>query len=350
MLQTGFAQSREHPELSQEFRGMRHVAVIGSGAMGTACAILLADQLPHVTLWGRDAENMRQMAISRENSRQLPGTPLPTNLSPTADSHAAVAEAECLVVAVPTRFLRATLKPFADIIPPGIPAISVVKGIENETFCRPTQVILETTGPRPVVALTGPCHAEEAVHRLPCSLVAASEDSAAARQTQNLFTSDRFRVYTNSDIVGAELAGAIKNVMAIAAGISDGLGYGDNAKSALMTRGIVEMMRFGAAFGAHASTFQGLAGIGDLITTCVSPHGRNRRLGEGLGRGQSLEQASAAMSGVAEGVNTCRSVIGIARERGIDMPIATEVHRVLFEGQSPQEATNRLMQRPLREE
>jgi glycerol-3-phosphate dehydrogenase (NAD(P)+) len=235
-------------------------------------------------------------------------------------------------------------------IPAGVPVVSVIKGIESGTLSRPSMIMSETLGPRPVIVLSGPCHAEEAARRLPASLVAASEDADWAVRVQDAFTTDRFRVYTNRDVIGVEVAGALKNVIAIAAGISDGLGYGDNAKSALMTRGIVEMMRFGVALGAQPTTFWGLAGIGDLITTCVSPHGRNRRVGERLARGETLAAISTEMTGVAEGVSTCPAVIGLASKHGVEMPIATEVHRVLFEGKDPVEATDSLMQRPPKSE
>ncbi|MBX3444114.1 MAG: NAD(P)-dependent glycerol-3-phosphate dehydrogenase [Planctomyces sp.] len=327
------------------------VAVLGAGGMGTACALVLGEQSRHaVTLWGRDPQTMAAMAEHRENRRLLPGIPLPPELVLTSDIGQAASGAEAYVVAIPTRYLRDTLAALAPAIPPRAAVVSVVKGIENETLLRPSSIIRDCLGPRPIIVLSGPCHAEEAARRLPASLVAACEDPDWAARTQEMFTTDRFRVYTNRDVAGVELAGALKNVIAIAAGISDGLGYGDNAKAALMTRGIVEMTRFGVALGAQASTFQGLAGIGDLITTCVSPHGRNRRVGERLARGEPLDAITASLGGVAEGVNACAGAIGLAHRQGVDMPIATEVARVLFEGKSPLDATDSLMQRPLRGE
>jgi glycerol-3-phosphate dehydrogenase (NAD(P)+) len=226
----------------------------------------------------------------------------------------------------------------------------VIKGLENETFLRPSQIIEETIGSRAVVALTGPSHAEEIARRLPASVVAASGDVALAKRVQEMFTTDRFRVYTNPDLIGAELAGALKNIIGIAAGICDGLGYGDNAKSALMTRGIVEISRFGVALGAEAETFAGLAGIGDLITTCISPYGRNRMVGERLGKGESLDQILSTMDAVAEGVSTTRAVHDLAEQKGIEMPITAQVYQVLFENKSPVKATDSLMSRPPREE
>ncbi|MFO1094942.1 MAG: NAD(P)H-dependent glycerol-3-phosphate dehydrogenase [Planctomycetaceae bacterium] len=325
--------------------------ILGSGAMATACSVLLAEHPGQsVTIWARNAERARALQQERENKRLLPGVMLPPAVQVTADINAAVAGADTLVVAIPTEFLRATLTALAPALNQNRPVISVVKGIERETFLRPSQIIEETLGSRAVVALCGPSHAEEIGRRLPASVVAASGDIPLAKRVQEMFSTDRFRVYTNPDLIGVELAGALKNVIAIAAGISDGLGYGDNAKSALMTRGIVEIMRFGVGLGAEPSTFWGLAGIGDLITTCVSRHGRNRMVGERLGKGESLDQIRRTMEAVAEGVNTTASVKDLAEERGVEMPITFEVHKVLFEGKSPVEATTSLMLRPPRDE
>ena len=254
------------------------------------------------------------------------------------------------VASIPTRYLREGLTAIKDHIAAGTPVVSVIKGIENETFLRPSEVICDVLGDRNVVALGGPSHAEEIARRMPASVVAASTSSTLARQVQQAFTTERFRVYTNTDLVGVELAGALKNVIAIAAGICDGINYGDNAKSALLTRGLVEMTRFGVRLGAQVETFSGLAGIGDLITTCTSPHGRNRRVGEMLGQGKTRQQIVEEMVAVAEGLTTTSSVVELAEQHGIDMPITREVHAVLFEDKSPREATDDLMQRPPRSE
>ena len=325
--------------------------ILGSGAMATACSILLAEHADqNVTIWSRNPEHAREIQSARENKRLLPGVMLPERVEVSADIDEAVEGSDYLVLAIPTEFVRETLSSLAPTLGQNRPVISVVKGIENETFLRPSEIVTELLGSRAVVALGGPSHAEEIARRLPATVVAASGDVALARQVQRMFSTDRFRVYTNVDIIGVELAGALKNVIAIAAGICDGLGYGDNAKSALMTRGIVEITRFGEAFGSEAATFNGLAGIGDLITTCISPHGRNRHVGEQLGQGMSLADITASMQGIAEGVNTTRSVYDMAQERGIEMPITEEVYAVLFEGKSPAEATTSLMLRPPREE
>lgn len=299
----------------------------------------------------RNREYADETARLRENRRLLPGVNLPDSISITADLSAALAGTELLIVAVPTAFLRSALVAVAKNLPAKCPIVSVVKGIENGTFLRPSEIIRQTLGDhRPVAALCGPSHAEEFARRLPCSVVVAATDATLARTVQEAFTTDRFRVYTNPDLIGVELAGALKNVIAIAAGICDGLKYGDNAKAALLTRGIVEITRFGVALGAQAETFAGLAGIGDLITTCYSRFGRNRFVGERLGQGARLDDILKEIKGVAEGVATCRSVFDMFRARGIDMPITTEVYRVLFENKPAAAATESLMMRPLRSE
>jgi glycerol-3-phosphate dehydrogenase (NAD(P)+) len=327
------------------------IAILGSGAMATASSILLAEHADQeVSIWARKAEHADQMQRDRENKRLLPGVQLPGNVSVTADIEKALDGSEFVVAAVPTQFLRATLTDIRTHLNRQRPVISVIKGIENETFQRPSEIISDVLGSRAVVALSGPSHAEEIGRRLPATVVAASGDLGLARQVQRMFNTQRFRVYTNLDLIGVELAGALKNVIAIAAGISDGLGYGDNAKSALMTRGLVEMTRFGMRFGAEANTFTGLAGMGDLITTCVSSYGRNRRVGERLGKGESLSQILSTMEAVAEGVATARSVYEISEQEGIETPIMSEVYRVLFEGKGVADATNSLMLRPLRSE
>jgi glycerol-3-phosphate dehydrogenase (NAD(P)+) len=329
----------------------RKITILGGGAMGTGCAVVLAEHPQcDVTLWLRNAAQAAEMSQTRENRRLLPGISIPERITITADAATALSQAEIVVASIPTAYLRHGLQSLAASVPADVPVVSVVKGIENGTFLRPSEIIREVWGAREVVALSGPSHAEEFARRLPASVVVAGDSAQLLDEVQGLFTTDRFRVYTNRDLVGVELAGALKNVVAIAAGICDGLGYGDNAKAALLTRGIVEMTRFGVELGAERETFSGLAGIGDLITTCFSRFGRNRRVGERLGQGASLEVILAELHGVAEGVTTCRSVFDLSQARNIDMPISGEVYRVLFQGKSPGAATNSLMLRPLRSE
>jgi glycerol-3-phosphate dehydrogenase (NAD(P)+) len=327
------------------------ITILGSGGMATACAVLLAEHAGQaVTIWARSAERADELARDRENRRLLPGVPIPPAIEVTHEIASAASEAELFVAAIPTKFLRETLGTISSNVPPGLPVVSVAKGLEIGTLMRPSEIITDVLGPRDVVALCGPSHAEEIARRMPASVVAACSNLALAKRVQTLFSTDRFRVYTNADLLGVELAGAIKNVIAIAAGICDGLGFGDNAKSSLLTRGLVEMTRFGTALGAEEDTFSGLAGIGDLMTTCFSRHSRNRHVGECLGRGESLDQVVAKMNGVAEGVTTTRSVHDLAANKGIEMPITNQVYAVLFEGKSPLDATTALMLRPPREE
>jgi glycerol-3-phosphate dehydrogenase (NAD(P)+) len=322
------------------------IAILGDGAWGTAAALVLARSPDHrVRLWSARAENGELLRTRRENVRFLPGVTIPEAVELTTDPAAAVAAADLWVSAVPTVHLRPTLDRFRSLAGDSTPVVSLTKGIELATFRRPSEVIAETLGTERVVALSGPSHAEEVARGMPTSVVVAGADADLATRVQRAFTTDRFRVYTNPDLAGVELAGALKNVIGIAAGICDGLGFGDNAKSALLTRALVEMTRFGMALGAEHDTFQGLAGVGDLITTCFSPHGRNRRVGERLGRGETLQQILTSSPAVAEGVTTARSVHERTRPLGLDMPITTVVYRILYEGVSPVEGVTELMAR-----
>jgi glycerol-3-phosphate dehydrogenase (NAD(P)+) len=325
-------------------------AILGDGAWGTAIALLLAQDTRHrVALWSARPENGRLLQERRENVRLLPGVRIPEVVELTNDVVRA-AGADLWVAAIPTVYLRETLSRVADRLHPATPVLSLAKGLEVGTFRRPTEVITEVLGTRAVAVLSGPSHAEEVSRGLPTSVAVASTDPELARWVQQHFSTDRFRVYTNPDPVGVELGGALKNVIGIAAGIADGLGLGDNAKAALMTRGLVEMTRFGVALGAEPATFTGLAGLGDLITTCVSPHGRNHCVGQMLARGQRWADIQAGMSMVAEGAYTARSVHERALRMGIDMPITAEVYRVLYESKDPRAAVNDLMMRAPRGE
>ena len=315
--------------------------------MGTAMAVHLARLNRQVTLWSRTAAKASRLAADRENRDLLPDIPLPDRISVTSKA-ADAADANWHLLAIPSKFLR---KQLSDLPPPPGGVITVIKGLEIDTLDRPSEIVREVWGPRPVVCLSGPSHAEEIATGLPTSMVAASDDLAAAAEVQQLFNSDRLRVYTNGDLTGVELAGALKNVFGLAAGICDGIGFGDNAKAALLTRAVTEMQRFGAAFGAAEDTFAGLAGIGDLIATCTSPHGRNRAVGVRLGRGERLDDILASMNGsISEGVPTTQAVAELSKAHDLEMPIVEEVHAVLFEGKSVQSAAASLMTRPLRSE
>lgn len=321
--------------------------ILGSGAMGIACGFLFSEHPGQsVALWGRDTNHVLELQSKRENSRLLPGIRIPEAIEVTADIEIAVQNANLLVVAIPSAHVRDALTRLAPRLPRDIPVVSVVKGMENTTLKLPSAILTEFFGHDDIVALSGPSHAEEICRRLPASVVAAHPNLDLARQVQLWFSTDRFRVYTKHDRFGVELAGALKNVAAIAAGICDGLKFGDNAKSALITRAIVEMTRFGVQLGAEANTFAGLAGLGDLITTCFSPYGRNRKVGERIGRGETLAQILSTTESVAEGVPTSRSIYELAQKIGAEMPITNEVFHILFENKSPADATMDLMLRP----
>ncbi len=324
---------------------IKRVAILGAGGMGTALAVLLDRRGQAVQLWARTPEGAAAMAGSRENARHLPGVTLPESIAITPNACDATAAADLIVVAIPSSCLRATLAGLADRIPTRVPVLSVVKGIENVSFARPSEIVVELLGERPVSVLSGPSHAEEIARGLPASVVVGGDDSALNAAVSEALNHAAFRVYTNPDAVGVELAGALKNILGIAAGICDGLGFGDNAKAALLTRGLVEMARFGVALGGREETFGGLAGVGDVITTCFSPFGRNRGVGERIGRGEPLEAIVAGMVNVAEGVPTTRSVREMAAARGIPMPITDEVYSILFENKPPRAAVSDLMLR-----
>ena len=326
------------------------VVVIGNGGWGTSLALLAHWAGCAVSVWGVEPDYVAETARTRTNPRYLPGVAIPEEVVLTSDAAEAARGATLLVSAVPTQFLRATMTRLRGAFPAGIAAVSVTKGLENGTLARPTEILRQTLGARGVAALSGPSHAEEVARGLPASVVVASDDAALAERVQRVFSGDSFRVYASEDVVGVELAAAVKNVIAIAAGISDGLGLGDNAKAALLTRGNAEITRLGRALGARPETFAGLAGIGDLITSCTSRHGRNRAVGERLGRGERIDDILRSMVQVAEGVRTAESVGGLARRHGVEMPISEQVRRILFEGQHPRAALAELMGRPLKAE
>ena len=324
---------------------MKRIAILGSGGMGTALALLFAKLARSVQLWSRDRARAEDIQRTRENVRHLPGILLPDNVFVTPNACDATGGADLVVVAIPSAYLRVTLDALAERIPPGIPMLSVVKGIENESFARPSRIIVESLGARSVSILSGPSHAEEFAAGLPASVVVAGSDETLNLAVRDALNQGMFRVYTNPDAVGVELSGALKNILGIAAGISDGLKLGDNAKAALLTRGLAEITRFGVELGALQTTFFGLAGLGDLITTCYSAYGRNRMVGERIGHGETLDQILAGMVNVAEGVPTTRSVTNLAHKLGVELPIIFQLHRILFEGKPPRASLVDLMDR-----
>jgi glycerol-3-phosphate dehydrogenase (NAD(P)+) len=329
---------------------IEQAAIIGDGQMATVCSVMLADKGVHVRMWSIFRDQIEAMKAARENQRYLPGLKIPDRVSFTTDPQAVFRGADLVVSAVPCQYIRSVWQKLAAHYPAEVPIASVAKGIENQTLRRPTQVITDVVGNAPVVALSGPTIATELARCLPATVVAASENAGLARLVQEAFSCPWFRVYTNTDLLGVELAGATKNIIALAAGIIDGLKAGDNAKAALVTRGLVEITRLGVAMGAQRETFAGLAGLGDLVTTCVSPSGRNRWAGEQIGRGKSVEEVMAATPSVIEGIPTTRSVRELADRYDVEMPITGAVHGVLFEGKDVIATLGELMSRRLKGE
>ena len=328
---------------------MENVAVVGDGAWGTALGMVLVQRGASVTQWSHSAEYAGQMQRTRSNPRFLPGVRLPSGLTVTADA-SVLDGADLVVFAVPSRYLREVGRRLAPDLGRRQPVVSATKGLEHPSRKRASEILAETLGERPLAVLSGPSHAEEVARRLPTAVVSASHDRGLALRVQDLLTTDRFRVYTSSDPVGVELGGALKNVLAIAGGLVDGLELGDNAKAALLTRGQAEMVRLGVKLGGRAETFGGLSGIGDLVVTCMSRHGRNRLVGERLGRGDSLARILESIPGVPEGVLTCKAVVALADEHDVEVPISREVHAVLFDGKDPRRAVDDLMTRSQKEE
>ena len=335
---------------------LQPITIIGDGAMSTVCAMLLESKGHEVTIWGAFPDHVAELIQTRVNPH-LPDYRIPESILLTSDDATAFDRAQLIVSAVPTQYIRSVWTRLAKYVPTAAPIVSVAKGIENGTHLRPTQVIaelLQTSGlggddpdgpARPLAALSGPSVADELARCLPATVCVASDGPELAKMVQSVFTTHWFRVYTNNDLLGVELAGATKNVIALAAGILDGLQAGTNAKSALLSRGLAEITRLGVAMGARQSTFFGVAGVGDLATTCFAPTGRNRTCGEQLGKGQKLNDVLNSMADVVEGVPTTKSVVSLADKYRVDVPITQTVHDVLFGGLDPIEGISRLMSR-----
>jgi glycerol-3-phosphate dehydrogenase (NAD(P)+) len=319
-------------------------AVIGAGSWGTTVAHLLAHNTP-TTLWARDAQVAAEIDERATNERYLPGALLHPALRATDSMADAIGTADLVIMGVPSHGFRETLEASAQHIRPWVPVISLAKGLEQGSRLRMTEVINQVVPGHPYGVLTGPNLAKEILAGGAAASVLAMSDDTIARRLQVLFCTNLFRVYTNPDVVGCEIAGALKNVLAIASGMADGLGTGDNTRAAVITRGLAEMARLGTAMGGHIVTFGGLAGLGDLLATCISPQSRNRHVGEQLGRGRTIEEVIAEMHMVAEGVKSAPVVMALAEEHGIEMPIATEVHAVLYQGRSAEEAYRGLLNR-----
>jgi len=332
---------------------MTRVTVLGGGSWGTTLALVLHDNGHRVTVWEFDADQVAAVRRDGENEKFLPGVRLPESIRFTDDLESSVDDAEALVFAVPSHVTRSVAQRVSELVESDTPVINVSKGIENETLMRMSEVLSAELGrsdAHAISSLVGPSHAEEVSRRLPTTVVAGALEEATAVITRELFMTEYLRVYTNTDLVGVELGVSLKNVIAIAAGICDGLGYGDNTKGALLTRGLAEMTRLGVAMGGRAETFAGLSGMGDLITTCISKHSRNRFVGEAIAEGRSLQDILDSMVMVAEGVRTTRSVAGLSRKLGVEMPICEQMNLVLFDGKPPREAIADLMLRDPRPE
>ncbi|KPJ65949.1 MAG: hypothetical protein AMJ43_09590 [Coxiella sp. DG_40] len=328
-----------------------NISIIGDGAMGTVLAMLLCEKKIHTQMWSYDAEQLEQIKQNRENKRFLPGYKLPNALVFEPEDERIMKGANLIVSAVPCQFMRRIWTRLQSYVPKDVPIVSVAKGIENDTLLRPTQILVDVLGEGVrCVVLSGPTISDELARKLPATACAACSDEELARDVQHTFSAPWLRVYTNTDIVGVELAGAMKNIIAIAAGIIDGIGAGDNAKAALLSRGLAEITRLGTAMGARPQTFAGLTGLGDLVTTCISPKGRNRSFGERIGRGQRIEQAQKATESVIEGIATCKSVFALAKRLHVEMPINRAVYEVLFENKPVQTAIAELMRRRLKAE
>lgn len=329
----------------------RCLAVVGAGSWGTALAVQLARSGHAVRLWGRDAAAVEAMAADRVNARYLPDVTLPATLYPMTALAAAVDGADDVVVVVPSHALRTCLEALAPLLAPHQRVLWATKGLEPETALLPHEVAAQVLGPeRPTAVLSGPSFAGEVGRGLPTAVTIASRDAAFAADMARAFHDGVFRVYTASDVIGVGVGGAVKNVLAIAVGISDGLGYGANARALLITRGLSEMMRLGAELGGARETLTGMAGLGDLLLTCSDDQSRNRRMGLALAAGDDVPTAEARIGQVVEGVRVAREVHRMAHERGIDMPIVAQAYRVLHEGDEPQTAVRRLTDRPSRSE
>jgi glycerol-3-phosphate dehydrogenase (NAD(P)+) len=328
---------------------MPRTAVIGAGSWGTAVAALAAHNSPTV-LWARRPDLAEAVSSAHVNRDYLPDYQLPKSLRATSSLEEAVAGAEVVVMGVPSHGFREILDEAKPFLADGAPVVSLTKGVEQQTLKRMTEVIADVAPEHPAGVLTGPNLAKEVMAGWPAASVVAFEDESIAQELQRLFSTDAFRVYTNPDVVGCEVGGALKNVIAIAAGIADGMGFGDNTRAALITRGLHELTRLGVALGGEPLTFAGLAGMGDLVATCISRQSRNRHVGEALGRGQTIEEIVAAMNMVAEGVKSSKAVLDLSVRVGVEMPIAEQVVAVLYEGKQASEIVPALMQREAKPE
>lgn len=326
------------------------VAILGGGSWGTSLSVLLSKNAVDTGIWIRSMEQYEIMSNKRENPKYLPGIELPKQLRVSNNIDEIIKGSNIVVLAVPTHSIRGLLELLGGKIDKSQIIVNVAKGIENKSKMRISEIVKEYFPENNFVALSGPSHAEEVALDIPTTVVSASTNKKVAEYIQDVFSCSTFRVYTNPDVIGVELGGALKNIIALGAGISDGLGYGDNTKAALMTRGIYEMSRLGVALGADPDTFSGLSGIGDLIVTCTSMHSRNRRAGILIGKGFSMEKAAEEIGMVVEGIKTTKSAYELARDIGVEMPITKELYNVLYRGANVRESVGKLMGRSMKHE
>ena len=332
-------------------RAINKITILGDGGWGTTLAILLARKGYRITLWGAFKDNIAEVNKTRINQKFLPGIRLPSSIILTSDLVLALKAADLIVLAIPSQFIRQLLKRLKELNINSIPFLSVVKGIETETLMRVSEIIYQELGKSLKLAvLSGPTIALEVAKEVPTTAVVSSSSEKLSKSVQRVFTTSRFRVYTNPDVVGVELGGSLKNVIAIACGISDGLGFGANTKAALLARGLAEISRMGIAAGAKKETFSGITGLGDLVTTCISQHSRNRSVGEQIGKGGKLKNILSRMNMVAEGVATAKAAYLLGKKYRISMPITNEVYSVLYKNKDPFKAVNDLMTRQRKEE
>ena len=329
---------------------MANVGVLGAGSWGTALSVLLSDNGHQVTVWSIDENEVKMLNEKREHELKLPGVKLPDDMVITGDLGSTIRGRDFLVLAVPSPFTRSTAKKMSPFVADGQIIVDVAKGIEESTLMTLSRQIEQEIPQADVAVLSGPSHAEEVGRRLPTTCVIGARTRKTAEYLQSMFISNVFRVYTSPDILGIELGGSLKNVIALAAGIAEGLGYGDNTEAALITRGIAEIARLGVKMGGKIETFTGLTGIGDLIVTCASVHSRNRKAGYLIGQGMSMQEAMDEVKMVVEGVYSAKAAAQLAKKYEVSMPIVDEVNAVLFEGKSPAEAVNDLMMRESRSE
>lgn len=326
------------------------ISFIGAGSWGTALSIAVADNGHEVKIWDINPDHIKAMQTTRRNDKYLGGVTIPDNIEPSSDVAYCLKDADVLVIAVASQAYRSVMKAHGEFIDDKTVIVNVAKGIENGSLLRISEVIAEFKPNNPFVCLSGPSHAEEVSHRLPTTLVSASKSKETAELIQDLFSTEYLRVYTNPDVVGVELGGALKNIIALAAGITDGMGFGDNAKAALMTRGIREITRLGVKLGAKVDTFTGLSGVGDLIVTCTSMHSRNRRCGIMIGEGLTRKEAEEKVGMVVEGIYATRAAYDLSKKLSVDMPIVDELYKVLYEDSDAKEAVKRLMLRSRKHE